>query len=902
MKTDFKFSNLLGTVYSRGNVVFTPDGNSLLSPVGNRVSVFNLVKNTSYTLPFAHRKNITHLGLTGNGQLLLSIDEDGRAILTLFPRRISIYHFSFKGPVSALAFSPNGRYFVVGVGKRVQAWRTPNTPGADGNGELEFAPFILHRDLGGHFDEVRHLSWSGDSRFFISSSRDLTARLWSLNPEEGFEPTVLSGHRQQVRAAWFSSNQELIYTVSEDGALFRWEFTTRTPRNGEEQDTIEEGDDERWRIVKKDFFMQNARLKCAAFHPRTNLLTVCFNNGLFSIYELPSFSNIHSLSMASSPISAVAINPTGEWLALASSKTAQLLVWEHTSESNILKQSSHLDNPTTLSYSPDSSRIITGSDDGLIKIWDTSSGFHITTFTEHTSSVTASTYSSRGNILFTASLDGSVRAWDMLRYRNFRTFTAPTRLSFSSLALDPSAEVVCAGSHDSFDIHLWSVQTGALLDQLSGHEGPISTLAFTPDGRSLISGSWDRTIRIWSVFDRSQTSEVLQLTSDILCIAISPNSTQLAASTLDGQLTFWSLQNSTQESGLAARRDVSGGRTLTSRRTAASSPGTKSFTTITYSADGSCLLAAGNSKYICLYSISTLTLIKKFTVSTNLSLDGTQEFLNSRAILSNGLPEGMLDSEGEASDLEDRIDRSLPGASRGKDATSRTIKPQVRVTAVQFASTGRSFCAASTEGLLIYSLDSASGAGEEDFDPFDLDIDTTPQNILALLARQPEPEYLRALIMAFRLSDAGLVQKCYEAVPYTSIPLIVRALPRVYLSKLLQLIAAQMENTPHLEFHLRWLTEVIGVHGACIKERRAQYASEIRAVLKGVDGTGRMVRSLSERNGFEVGYLLSQREASKRKQEQVVMQLEPNGEHGGSDEAMLEDGDGDGDGEWQGLD
>jgi hypothetical protein len=39
-----QFSNLCGTVYQQGNVLFTPDGNSVLSPVGNRVSVFNLVE------------------------------------------------------------------------------------------------------------------------------------------------------------------------------------------------------------------------------------------------------------------------------------------------------------------------------------------------------------------------------------------------------------------------------------------------------------------------------------------------------------------------------------------------------------------------------------------------------------------------------------------------------------------------------------------------------------------------------------------------------------------------------------------------------------------------------------------------------------------------------------------
>ncbi|KAK5281565.1 U3 snoRNP protein [Exophiala xenobiotica] len=889
MKTEFKFSNLLGTVYGRGNLVFTPDGNSLLSPVGNRISVFNLTKNTSYTLPFAHRKNITHLDLTPDGNLLLTIDEDGRAVLSIFPRRLAIYHFSFKTQVTSLAFSPDGLHFVVGLGRKIQAWKTPSTPSGTANGDLEFAPFVLLREYGGHFDEVRHLSWSGDSRFFLSASKDLTARIWSLEPEEGFEPTVLSGHRQQVRNVWFSADQESIYTVSEDGALFRWEFAPK-PQNEDEDQA--EPTDERWRIVQREYFMQNAKLKCATYHPATNLLTVCFDNGLFSLYEIPSFSNIHSLSMASSPISTVTINKTGEWLAMGSFKTGQLLVWEHASESNILKQSSHLDALTALSYSPDSTRIITGADDGLIKIWDIASGFHIATFTEHASAVTASAYSKRGNILFTSSLDGSVRAWDMLRYRNFRTFTAPTRLSFSCLAIDPSAEVVCAASHDSFDIHLWSVQTGALLDQLSGHEGPISTLAFTPDGRYLVSGSWDHTIRVWSVFDRSQTSEVLQLTSDLLCVAIRPDSAQIAASTLDGSLTFWSLNTSIQESGLDGRRDVSGGRTLTSRRTAASTPGTKSFNTITYAADGTCLLAAGNSKYICLYSVTTLTLIKKYTVSINLSLDGTQEFLNSATIMSNGLPRDMIDTEGEASDLDDRIDRSLPGVKRGKDATARTLRTEVRVTGIEFAPTGRSFCAASTEGLLIYSLDNT---GMEDFDPFDLDIDVTPQNIRAIL-EQPEPERLKALVMAFRLNDRPLLRKVYESVPYEAIPLLIRELPKVYLGRLLILLGQQMENSPHLEFALRWVGEVLSVHGRYIKERQGEFASELRAVLRGVDGVGRTIRTLSERNAFEIEFLCQQSPT----EDQSALQLLGEKQHSLTN--GFANGVDDDEGEWMGLD
>lgn len=284
----------------------------------------------------------------------------------------------------------------------------------------------------------------------------------------------------------------------------------------------------------------------------------------------------------------------------------------------------------SLVYSPDGQKIVTTADDGKIKVWDVNTGFCIVTFTEHTSGVTACEYTKRGNVLFTSSLDGSIRAWDLIRYRNFRTFTAPSRLSFSSLAVDPSGEVVCAGSLDSFEIHIWSVQTGQLLDRLAGHEGPVSSLAFAPDGGVVVSGSWDHTVRIWSIFNRTQTSEPLQLQADVLDVAFRPDSKQLAVSTLDGQLTFWSVSEAEQQAGVDGRRDVSGGRKITDRRTAANAAGNKSFNTIRYSSDGECVLAGGNSKYICLYSVSSLVLLKRYTVSINLSLSGTQEFLNSK--------------------------------------------------------------------------------------------------------------------------------------------------------------------------------------------------------------------------------------------------------------------------------
>lgn len=54
--------------------------------------------------------------------------------------------------------------------------------------------------------------------------------------------------------------------------------------------------DFRWRIVKKNYFMQRgAQVNCATYHAKSNLLVVGFSNGLFGLYEMPEFNQLHML-------------------------------------------------------------------------------------------------------------------------------------------------------------------------------------------------------------------------------------------------------------------------------------------------------------------------------------------------------------------------------------------------------------------------------------------------------------------------------------------------------------------------------------------------------------------------------------------------------------------------------
>jgi len=846
MRSDFKFSNLLGTVYKKGNLVFTEDGTKLLSPVGNRVSCFDLIKSQSFTFSYQHRKNIQCMALNKQNTLLISIDEDGRAILLNFVSRVVLHHFNFKSEVNAVAFSPCGKYLAVAIGRFIQVWKTP-----DFTEDRQFAPFVRHRIYLGHFDDVLNISWSQDSRFFISTSKDMTAKIYSLESDEKNVARTFSGHRDYVVNAFFSKDQEIIYTVSKDGALFKWEFSEldhEDEEDGDEQGQKVSNPD--WRITSKDFFYANGKLKCATFHAMSSLLVVGFSNGEFRVYDISDgFTLIQLLSMGQNTINTVNINNTGEWLAFGSSKLGQLLVYEWQSESYILKQQGHFDSMNTLYYSPDGSRLVTGSDDGRIKIWDVASGFCLMTFNEHSAPVTQVQFARKGQVLFSSSLDGTIRAFDLIRFRNFRTFTATSRIQFNCLAVDPSEEVIVGGSQDSFEIYVWSVQTGNLLDSLTGHEGPISCLSFGQENSVLASASWDKTVRIWNIFSRNQTVEPIEVQSDVLCISMRPDCKELAVSTLDGHIAVYDIEDAKQLHLLDGRKDIISGRYLEDRFVSKNSKRGKYFSTITYSFDGLTLLAAGNNNSICMYDIDSEVLLKRFVVSENMSIDGTLQYLNSRKITDSGLNADLIDRNGENSDLEDRLDNTLPGSLRGGDPSERRVRPEIKVTSVQFSPTTSSFAATTTEGLLVYSVNQ-----DLVFDPFDLDIEVTPESALESLK---EKEYLIALVMALRLNETYLIHQVLESIPLVDIKLVCQDIPEIYVDRVLHFIGELLNkhDSPHIEFYLIWIKCILMLHGRFIAANKFGFRSSLKLLSRYLNKVAKEMVRVGKRNEFLMTFL-----------------------------------------------
>lgn len=609
MKFNFQLSAVLGSVYKGGDVLFTADGRFLLSPVGNRLSVFDLLEHKVHTIDAATHRDIKTMALSPDGRLLLCIDEEGGGVFINMLRRVQLCQFHFKKAVTAVKFSPDSKLVAVGHGRLIQLWRCPALI-------TQFRPLVLLRTLTGHYDEVTVLDWSHDGAYLLSGSEDMSVRVHRVATEgvlpeaegeskvamagEGTKqedgassaaaaaapaaaalpalpPIVLTGHRAAVVGAFFgqpsshSSAAPLVYSVGKDGALFVWHWITEAEwakdkakwqkeeaaMKAEEMGEEEKGADDnkkqlvraqetegthaampkrgntslfggrgKFKLVKRHYFNQShAKVLCCALHQakQVDLLVVGFSSGVFGLYELsvaervrcgseqggvlrcgavshrpffdrfsvssPDFNNIHTLSISQKRISSVSINSSGQWLAFGCAKLGQLLVWEWQSESYILKQQGHFYDINCLSFSPDGQVLATGGDDGKVKLWNTVTGFCFVTFTNHTAPITACHWSGVGNVLLTSSMDGTVRAFDLVRYRNFRTMTTPQPAQLVSLAVDPAGEVVCAGSVEPFEIYVWSLQTGKLLDVLTGHEGPLSGLSFASSQSLLASCS-----------------------------------------------------------------------------------------------------------------------------------------------------------------------------------------------------------------------------------------------------------------------------------------------------------------------------------------------------------------------------------------------------------------------------
>jgi WD40 repeat protein len=196
----------------------------------------------------------------------------------------------------------------------------------------------------------------------------------------------------------------------------------------------------------------------------------------------------------------------------------------------------------TLTFTPDSQNLVTGSTDGFLKVWSVPAGKLVKTLGNLYSAVNAVVVTPNGGLLVSGSgfLKGDLKLWPLPRGESVKNLPGHER-SVTTLALSEDGTLLASAGGGK--VRLWSLPEGQLLKAVD-HEGPVNDLVFLSGGKLLACASDDKNIRLWSVPDGKPQSPLKAPTTGrngkILALAKLPGEEQsLVSADEEGNLLIW---------------------------------------------------------------------------------------------------------------------------------------------------------------------------------------------------------------------------------------------------------------------------------------------------------------------------------------------------------------------------
>ena len=287
------------------------------------------------------------------------------------------------------------------------------------------------------------------------------------------------------------------------------------------------------------------QLRSVAFSPDGKQVIAGANGSTAEVWSTATGKKLRTLKGHEFTVLDAAFSPDGKRIATVSGDRT-LKVWDAITGDLLRTLRGHEHMVRSVAFHPDSGQVVTASEDGTVKVWDIETGSVKATFRGRGGPCEHAVFGPLGKTVLSTGRDGQVRLWDPLTGKEQGAIDGKAKW-ITAFAVSPDGTTIASAVEGSYRIHLIATATGEVRHTLAGHTQLVDSVAYSPDGKYVVSTGWDKSVRVWESASGKELVSFKGHPESINAVAVSPDGKRLATASEDKSIRIWDLDKLLRE-------------------------------------------------------------------------------------------------------------------------------------------------------------------------------------------------------------------------------------------------------------------------------------------------------------------------------------------------------------------